>query len=765
MILAHPTSYKAFIRLADTHRTDNPKLAALAYMQALAENTGLSDNIARRMRRLMTVVQWGPLVSTEELQSMPPKLDRLLLKPWPAETTGRLLPPSTVCEAPMDPRCRLLFLGHTSLPRFFSWIHPQQLAVSSTPRCEEDIDTFARMGITTVLTLTKEEPLDQRWFACRTSLVNVFLPISNGEAPSLAEMDVIWHRFHSDVDGCWLVHCGGGKGRAGVVTACLLAMNGTDLHEDTTTTPRMSKTEVITMLRTLRPGSIETVLQEKFIGEWISHRWRLASTNERVTEEPQFGSLRMEIDPGSSCLKAGQGLDNVDVVMLVGLPGSGKTWLATAIQKRRRTGKTVVLETDVDRTVETAADETVVNRHHDPNMLLILDGCHPDAADRRHSRSCRLLPSSFHRKPVVVVVHLNFSPELCLQRIRHRLGGRRPSTATGNTANHDTLHNDDEARVIQDMALRMQPPQLLEEELETGNTFTYSAILTVQSASAAWEAVLTLGGQGNEIIKFPRTPHLLDLGAVGSDDLVRAEVTLGDGAFIIEEKIDGANLGFSLSPVGYNPTSQQTCQQACQQVGMLPIIVQNRSHSLDLSSPGHIPAQFRGLPSWLRRHETSLRRILGRDDQFPDRYVLYGEWMAARHSIHYTHLPDFFLAFDLLDKVSGRFISRGLLTRLLEGSGIKQVPEMNYLSKPESGTESGMDATELTKPDLQRLVQSKSRFYDGPVEGIYVRWENADRIETVARGKVVRGDFLQGDKHWSKQRLVLNQVVHQEEKE
>ena len=38
-------------------------------------------------------------------------------------------------------------------------------------------------------------------------------------------------------------------------------------------------------------------------------------------------------------------------------------------------------------------------------------------------------------------------------------------------------------------------------------------------------------------------------------------------------------------------------------------------------------------------------------------YILFGEWMAAKHSIHYNKLPDTFIAFDLYDQTQGKFLS------------------------------------------------------------------------------------------------------------
>lgn len=65
---------------------------------------------------------------------------------------------------------------------------------------------------------------------------------------------------------CVLVHCGGGKGRAGTLAACCLAMWGSDPPPDLAAErPVLSAQEAIRVVRDLRPGSIETQEQEAFV--------------------------------------------------------------------------------------------------------------------------------------------------------------------------------------------------------------------------------------------------------------------------------------------------------------------------------------------------------------------------------------------------------------------------------------------------------------------------------------------------------------------
>lgn len=172
------------------------------------------------------------------------------------------------------------------------------------------------------------------------------------------------------------------------------------------------------------------------------------------------------------------------------------------------------------------------------------------------------------------------------------------------------------------------------------------------------------------------------------------------------------------------------------------IVVQNRSHYVQPTDH----AQFKPLSGWLERHSAALQGLLNRDPQYPERYILYGEWVVAQHSIPYTHLPDRFLAFDLYDRVEKSFVSRKVLSGALCGTGIRQVPLV-------------CEATSLSREQLLAFMDRRSEFYDGRIEGVYVRMESADGTKAVDRGKVVRGDFLAGNKHWSKENLRLNGIL------
>lgn len=173
-----------------------------------------------------------------------------------------------------------------------------------------------------------------------------------------------------------------------------------------------------------------------------------------------------------------------------------------------------------------------------------------------------------------------------------------------------------------------------------------------------------------ELFKFPRTKHLFDAGGggVSRDDLLMdageekkfySQPGRGQQQLVaIEEKVDGANLGISID------TDMNLC-------------VQNRSHFIN--SKTH--KQFSSLDVWLSNNSPSLFEILT-----PGQHVLFGEWLYAKHSIHYTRLPGYFMAFDIYDRVVGKFLSWRERNRRLEGSGIpivKQIAEVPLSGREE----------------------------------------------------------------------------------
>lgn len=218
-------------------------------------------------------------------------------------------------------------------------------------------------------------------------------------------------------------------------------------------------------------------------------------------------------------------------------------------------------------------------------------------------------------------------------------------------------------------------------------------------------------------VKFPSTPHLLLLDGVQvRDDKVLTIEERDDflnHTIIVEEKIDGANLGISFD---------SNCN----------LILQNRGSQLNLPEVG----QWKKLEQWLQSRVDSLFEALS------DRYILFGEWCYAKHSIFYDQLPDWFLAFDIYDKVVNEFLSVRNRNKILFSINVESVPFLN----------TGV----FTISDLTGMLQC-SHFSEELAEGIYVRIDEGDYLS--ARAKLVRASFIQAvDRHWSQFDIIPNRV-------
>ena len=223
----------------------------------------------------------------------------------------------------------------------------------------------------------------------------------------------------------------------------------------------------------------------------------------------------------------------------------------------------------------------------------------------------------------------------------------------------------------------------------------------------------------NDFYRFPHTPHIDWLGAgIPRDDKVLSPFEVNAllaGVVVVEEKLDGANLGISVSGEGILRT-------------------QNRGQYLVEPYGG----QFKELSGWLRTHEEALFDALG------EKLIIFGEWCAARHSLAYDRLADFFLVFDVYERQTRRFWSSSRRNELAKRLDLKVVPEV-FKGK-------------ATVATLKKMLQSHtSAFRNGPMEGVVVRRESGDWLDE--RAKLVRPDFTQAiDDHWRNRKIEWNLV-------
>ena len=225
----------------------------------------------------------------------------------------------------------------------------------------------------------------------------------------------------------------------------------------------------------------------------------------------------------------------------------------------------------------------------------------------------------------------------------------------------------------------------------------------------------------SEFFRFPHTPHIAWL-APGSprDDKVlsqeEAEKLLA-GEVVIEEKLDGANLGFSIGPDGN-------------------LRAQNRGQYLQPPFAG----QFAQLGKWMDAHQDRLFDVL------TESLMVFGEWCAARHSLAYDQLPDWWLMFDVYDCEVQRFWSTSRRNELAAVLGVAVVPCLYR---------GCVTLTQLTKGTFDEV----SRYRQGDAEGMIVRRENAMWLQQ--RAKLVRPNFTQAiTKHWRNRVKEWNRIAY-----
>src|SRR5689334_2849436 len=140
--------------------------------------------------------------------------------------------------------------------------------------------------------------------------------------------------------------------------------------------------------------------------------------------------------------------------------------------------------------------------------------------------------------------------------------------------------------------------------------------------------------------KYPRTRHLETSRFQHGDHDLEAVAfrEIKDQFVVIEEKVDGANAG-----VSFDADAQ--------------LLLQSRGHYL---VGGPRERHFNLLKTWAAAHAEDLYLALG------DRYVMYGEWMYAKHTCFYDRLPHYFMEFDIYDRERDLYLSTARRRQLLQ---------------------------------------------------------------------------------------------------
>ncbi len=249
--------------------------------------------------------------------------------------------------------------------------------------------------------------------------------------------------------------------------------------------------------------------------------------------------------------------------------------------------------------------------------------------------------------------------------------------------------------------------------------------------------------------KYPRKLHIEgsrlqpgdeDLGSVPFDEL--------RGRFlVVEEKMDGANAAVRFDSRG-------------------ALLLQSRGHYL---RGGAREKHFDLFKRWASAHAHALRERLG------ERYVMYGEWLYAKHTVFYDALPHYFLEFDILDTRDDAFLSTERRRALLAGAPVVSVPVLHEGPLPSSRGLTSLVRDSLFKSkgwasrlaraaeghaiDVARVVRETDP--SDQMEGLYVKVEEDGRV--AGRFKYVRLGFLtsvvDSGTHWLTRPIVPNELA------
>lgn len=249
--------------------------------------------------------------------------------------------------------------------------------------------------------------------------------------------------------------------------------------------------------------------------------------------------------------------------------------------------------------------------------------------------------------------------------------------------------------------------------------------------------------------KYPRTPHLVGSRLQpGDEDLSQIPFSAIKGKhLVVEEKIDGANTAVSFGGDG-------------------ELLLQSRGHYL---TGGYRERHYNLMKQWANVHKDAFYAVLG------TRYIMYGEWMYAKHTVFYDRLPHYFLEFDVFDREKKIFLdtySRRELLRDLPVASVPVLAEGKFQSREDLLRHLG-HSRYISHDHIGRLrqisgelgldVERQCRETDPEptMEGLYLKLEENGQV--VDRLKFVRAGFYQtvqlSDSHWLDRPIIPNQLA------
>lgn len=252
-----------------------------------------------------------------------------------------------------------------------------------------------------------------------------------------------------------------------------------------------------------------------------------------------------------------------------------------------------------------------------------------------------------------------------------------------------------------------------------------------------------------EIRKYPRTPHIEGSRLQpGDEDLSQIPFSeIAGKNLVIEEKCDGANSAISFDAGG-------------------ELLLQSRGHYL---TGGYRERHYNMMKQWAMVHRDAFYKVLG------TRYIMYGEWMYAKHTVYYDALPHYFLEFDILDRETGIFLDTPSRHEMLKNLPIVSVPVLGtgiYKSKEDmlkllgkskyvTGNQRASLYEEALKIGLDTERSCDETELSGLMEGLYIKVEEKGQV--VDRMKYVRAAFVQSvnfsENNWIDKPIIPNKLA------
>ena len=251
----------------------------------------------------------------------------------------------------------------------------------------------------------------------------------------------------------------------------------------------------------------------------------------------------------------------------------------------------------------------------------------------------------------------------------------------------------------------------------------------------------------SQIFKYPRTAHIEGSKLQpGDEDMINLPFEKIKGRnIVIEEKVDGANSGISY----YDK-----------------LLLQSRGHYL---TGGYRERHFDLFKTWANNWSNQFKDVLG------ERYVMYGEWLFAKHTVFYDKLPHYWMEFDIYDTETETYLDTPRRQEMLkslpfvesvkvlfEGKLENKEDLYKYITKSYFITDNYKDTlTNLSKDqglDSSKILNETD--LSGLMEGLYIKVEENGIVEE--RYKFVRNEFLttvtDSETHWIDRPIIPNQL-------